>query len=165
MQSHTRLLSAFILSTALFFGTVVMAADLPKQGTDSFTNFWVATSATIQQGSRTFSTWEINGVARNDAGGRMFDLFGMRCIGLVEGLSDRGTCTYTDSDGDNIFAPFNGNGDGKGGEHGTYDVIGGTGKFAGITGSGEYLNPGRPIKADDKAPRGAVSNKISWKLP
>jgi len=44
-------------------------------------------------------------------------------------------------------------------------VIGGTGKFSGITGSGEYYNPNLPIKADDKALRGAVSNRISWKLP
>ena len=171
MLPHTRLLSAFTLSTAMFFGTVVMAADLPKEGTDSFTNFWTGTTyATIQQGGRRSFTWEIDGVSRNDAGSPMFNLFGMRCIGLVEVLSkdtwnDRGTCTYTDKDGDNIFTPFNGNSNGKGGERGTYEVIGGTGKFAGITGSGEYLNPGQPIKADDKAGRGAVSNKISWKLP
>jgi hypothetical protein len=100
----------------------------------------------------------------------MFNLFGMRCIGLVHVLSqgtwnDQGTCTYTDKDGDNIFAPFKGNSDGKGGERGTYEVIGGTGKFARITGSGEYYQPNHPIKADDKAIRGAVSNKISWKLP
>ena len=44
-------------------------------------------------------------------------------------------------------------------------MIGGTGKFSGITGSGEYYNPNLPIKADDKALRGAVSNRISWKLP
>jgi hypothetical protein len=54
---------------------------------------------------------------------------------------------------------------GKGGEHGTYELVGGTGKFAGITGSGEFFNAGLTIKADDKAMRGVVSNKVSWKLP
>jgi hypothetical protein len=170
MQPRTCSLSAWTL-TAMLFATPGIAADLPKQGTDSFTNVWVAHPANImQQGSRTFLTFEINGVARNDGGAPMFNLFGMRCIGLwetpgKETWNDRGTCTYTDKDGDNIFATFGGKTDEKGVERGTYEVTGGTGKFAGITGSGEYLDPHAPIKAEDKALRGAVSNKISWKLP
>jgi hypothetical protein len=142
----------------------VQAADQAKEGTDNFTNLWVTTvSNTIEQGDHTFNTYEINGIARNDAGGPMFNLFGQRCIGLWSGPGgdDRGTCTFTDKDGDNIFAPYTG----KGG-HGTYEIAGGTGKFAGITGAGEYVanNPGQ-IKSDDKRNRGFVSNRMSWKLP
>jgi hypothetical protein len=50
--------------------------------------------------------------------------------------------------------------------HGTYEIAGGTDKFVGITGSGEYfVNPGPPIKSDDKWNRGVVLNKVSWNLP
>jgi hypothetical protein len=55
----------------------VYAAGLPREGNDSFTNVWVATSFnTIQQGNRTFATYEIDGVARNDNGGPMFNSYG-----------------------------------------------------------------------------------------
>jgi len=162
--------NSMVLCATVLFGSSAMASDLPKQGTDSFTNVWVATSNTIQQGNRTFLSYEIDGVARNDAGGPMFDRFGQRCLGWVETLaneggSDRGTCTFTDHDGDNIFTTYSGKSDGKGVERGNYEVVGGTGKFTGITGTGDYFQPNIPIKADDKAFRGVVSNKISWKLP
>jgi hypothetical protein len=172
MQSHTCKLSAFTLSTAMAFGAAALAADLPKQGTDSFTAVWVATSLNlIQQGNRTFASYEIDGVTRNDAGAPMFDSFGQRCIGFAELLDNEpqhglGTCTFTDRVGDHIFGRYSsGKGNSKDGEHGTYELIGGSGKFAGITGSGEYFNPMLPIKADDKALRGVVPHKITWKLP
>jgi hypothetical protein len=105
------------------------------------------------------------GVARNDSGGPMFNMFGQRCVGLWDSVaganSDRGTCTFTDKDGDNIFMPYTARSG-----RGTYEVSGGTGKFAGITGSGEYVinDPGQ-IRSDDKRNRGFVSNKVTWKLP
>jgi hypothetical protein len=149
----------------------VQAADMPKEGTDAFTNIWAITiSNTIQQGTNSFDTYEINGVARNDAGGPMFNFFGLRCVGTSSGpgggeRSEHGTCTYTDKDGDNIFAPYTGK-SGHGSARGTYEVAGGTGKFAGITGNGEWwnINPA-PIKSDDKRGRGVIANKVSWKLP
>src|SRR6516162_9630510 len=131
----------------------VQAADMPKEGTDAFTNIWAITiSNTIQQGTHFFETYEINGVARNDAGGPMFNFFGLRCVGMENSRedSDDGTCTYTDKDGDNIFMPYTG----KNGR-GTHKVAGGTGKFARITGKGEWwdVSPA-PIKSDDKRGRG-----------
>jgi hypothetical protein len=71
------------------------------------------------------------------------------------------TCTFTDKDGANIFMPYGGrNG------RGTYQVTGGTGKFAGITGNGEFVvNMLGQIQSDDKKVRGFVSNKVTWKLP
>jgi hypothetical protein len=97
----------------------------------------------------------------------MFNLFGARCVGMEEGpdpskFTGHGTCTYTDTDGDNIFTPFSA----TGGCHGTLELAGGTGNFAGITGNGEWrrIEP-MPIKSDDKRGRVVVSLKIYWKLP
>ena len=100
----------------------------------------------------------------------MFEQFGQRCLGWLEIVAnesrdDRGTCTFTDKDGDNIFTTYTGKGDARV-ERGNYEVVGGTGKFTGITGAGDFnFQPNNPIKADDKAGRGVVSNKINWKLP
>jgi hypothetical protein len=149
----------------------VRAADVPKEGTVNFTAFWVMTSLNVmQQGNRAFATYELEGITRTDAGAPMFDSFGQRCMGLAELVDNKlqdilGTCSFTDRDGDHIFMPYSGKGDGKGGDNGTFKLVGGTGKFTGITGTAEYSNPGLPIKADDKALRGVVPHKVSWKLP
>ena len=100
----------------------------------------------------------------------MFDSFGQRCIGIAELLGNEAAARCWAPAlsrirvGDHIFGRYSTQG-GKDGEHGAYELIGGSGKFAGITGSGEYLAPMLPIKADDKALRGVVSHKITWKLP
>ena len=155
------------LAGALLLPLSVQAADIPKEGAVNFTFAWVVVSSTnIQQGTPSFDTYDLVGVTRNDAGGPMFDFFGARCVGADEvsgpGKSTtRGTCTWTDTDGDNIFTPYSGTA-----QHGTLELAGGTGKFAGITGNGEWsrLNPA-PIKSDDKRPRAVNSLKVNWKLP
>jgi hypothetical protein len=46
---------------------------MPKEGSDNFMNVWTMTlSNSIQQGAQSFTTYEIDGVARNDAGSPMF---------------------------------------------------------------------------------------------
>jgi|SRR5215472_1082419 hypothetical protein len=156
------------LAAASLLPLSVQAADMPKGGSDNFTNVLVVTSSnTIEQGTQSLSSYEVDGVARNDAGGPMFNLFGVRCVGVEEGpgpgkFTGHGTCTYTDTDGDNIFTPYSA----SIGRRGTFAVTGGTGKFAGITGNGEWrrIDP-VPIKSDDKRARAVVSLTISWKLP
>jgi hypothetical protein len=154
------------LAAGCLLPLIAHAEDAPKEGTANFTNAWVAISSnTMQQGASSFNTYELNGLTHNDSG-PMFNLFGLRCIGLWDGrgggeYSDHGTCTFTDKDGNNVFMPYSGS-NGRG----TYKVAGGTGKFTGITGSGEYVvnSPGQ-IKSDDKRNRGFISNTVSWKIP
>jgi hypothetical protein len=156
------------LAAASLLPLSVQAADMPKEGSDNLTSVLLVTSYnTIQQGTQTFETYEVDGVARNDTGGSMFNLFGARCVGMEEGpdpgkFTGHGTCTYTDTDGDNIFTPFSA----TGGRRGTLELAGGTGKFAGITGNGEWrrIDPA-PIKSDDKRGRVVVALKVNWKLP
>ena len=56
--------NSMVLCAAALFGSSAMASDLPKQGTDSFTNVWVSTSNAIEHGNRTFVSYELDGVAR-----------------------------------------------------------------------------------------------------
>jgi len=42
--------------------------------------------------------------------------------------------------------------------------VAGTGKFAGISGTGEWTVLKFPLKADDKLSRGIVSEKVHWKI-
>jgi hypothetical protein len=43
-------------------------------------------------------------------------------------------------------------------------LVAGTGKFAGISGTGEWTVLKFPVKADDKMSRGIVSEKVYWKI-
>jgi hypothetical protein len=80
-QRRITMHKSIVLYAAVMIASTTIDGELPKQGTDSFTNVWVGTSNTIQQGNRTFFSYEIDGVARNDSGNPMFDRFGQRCLG------------------------------------------------------------------------------------
>lgn len=167
MQPRTCLLSAFTLSSAMFFGVAAMAADLPKEGTDTFTNTWISTAPDpIKLGDRTLGTYELHGIHRNDNANAMMTNMGMRCLGMYEiagsaPQQQHGACIWTDKDGDQIMVTF----DGKTPTSGTETLVGGTGKFAGISGSVEWSSIEFPVKGDDKLVRGIVAEKVHWKLP
>jgi hypothetical protein len=106
MRTHKCTLSALTLTAAMTFGATAMAADLPKQGTDSFTNNWVITQMnSIKAGDRSVFTFEVAGTTRNDAGGSMFNYVGQHCVGSLGTIGNEASlndflCTYTDKDGD-----------------------------------------------------------------
>jgi hypothetical protein len=153
------------VATASLLPLAVHAADMPKSGTDSFTNTWMTTSSKIMKvGDRTLTTYEISGVHRNDNRDAMITDMGMRCLGLFDGASppqEHGGCTYTDKDGDAIMTTF----DRKSETSGVETLAAGTGKFAGISGTVEYTVIDFPVKADDNINRGVVAEKWQWKLP
>jgi hypothetical protein len=155
------------LTATLLLPLTVQAADLPKSGTDSYTNTWVVTaSSSMKLGEdRSFDTYETSGVSRNDAGGAMFNNFGLRILGSGEVAGneriDRGASISTDKDGDQIFSTY----EGKAGAAGTFKLVGGTGKFTGISGTGEFSLIAFFIDSDDKRARGVFANKATWKLP
>ncbi len=88
---------------------------------------------------------EMTGVSRNAAGQPAFDAMNADCLmlsAIIGGkLSASGACTQTDRDGDHAFTAFDG---------AAFKLIGGTGKYDGISGSALYsvtpepsLEPGR----------------------
>jgi hypothetical protein len=155
-----------LLITVPLLPITVHAGELPKEGSANFTHTWVVTSSTtpIKVGDRTFGTYEISGVHRNDDGDVMTDM-GMRCLGTyyVAGtafLEGHAACTYTDKDGDQIMTTAEEKKEGSG----TENPVAGTGKFAGISGTGDFTTLQFPVKADDKFPRGIVKAHWNWKI-
>jgi hypothetical protein len=155
------------LTATLLLPLTVQAADLPKSGTDSFTNSYVETVlSTMKLGEdRSFETYELSGVSRNDSGGAMFNNFGVRVLGGGEVAGkewiDRGADIFTDKDGDQIFLTY----EGKVGAVNTLKLVGGTGKFTGISGTGEWSLIAVFADSDDKRSRVWVDHKVAWKLP
>ena len=88
---------------------------------------------------------EMTGVSRIVVGQPAFDAMNADCLmlsAIIGGKPQRyGACTQTDRDGDHVFTSFDG---------AAFKLIGGTGKYKGISGSGLYsitpepsLEPGR----------------------
>jgi hypothetical protein len=145
----------------------VLAGETPKEGTDSFTNTWLLTTTNpMKVGDRTLGTYEINGVHQNVQGDATTDM-GMRCLGIYDDLAgealqrEHGACTFTDNDGDKIMATY----ERKTADGGVETLVAGTGKFAGISGTGEWTVLKFPLKSDVKLSRGVVSEKVHWKIP
>jgi hypothetical protein len=75
------------------------------------------------------------------------------------GVKNKGYCAFGDADGDRIFTDWHGNAVADGTE-GTNNIVSGTGKYAGIQGSG-------PWKCRNAGPSGDLSctQRLDYRLP
>ncbi len=152
-----------ILSCLLLTPLCAHATDLPKQGTDSYTTIYVTvTASTLKAGNRTVIVYDTYGVSQNDNGRPMFNAMGVRCQGMREIIgtesTNRGTCVDTDKDGDEIYTTYEAKG-----AVGSHIFTGGTGKYAGLTGTADYTL--EPVKGPDGRGMSIVRHKATWKLP
>ncbi len=130
------------LSLILFaaFGAAAVAGELPKQGTYSTSWTFSGPYMAIEIGDDVWawsSTFTI--IIWNNAGEGIFHDMSANCVGMGSEaedapFTDSGYCNYEDADGDKIFAYWTETEAGKG----TDTLLGGTGKYAGIQGGGEY---------------------------
>ena len=124
-------------------------AKLPHSGTAKFQVSYVqwAPAREIALGEAAgVGASEFVGITRNVEGKGWFDRMTEHCVGQYRWgdgnrLPGSGTCLYLDADGDQVMvnwlltAPY----------VGTKEVVGGTGKYLGITGKGTFA--GTPLKA------------------
>lgn len=93
----------------------------------------------------------------------MFHGLGLRCLSLIDIMDGRasavGRCTETDTDGDQIFSTF----ENRAGS-GSHTLIGGTGKFAGLSGE-QSFSAVRAFKGPDGVNGIIIPLKAKWKLP
>jgi hypothetical protein len=137
---------AMLLAAACIGGVSLSAAageveKLPQSGKAKFQVSYVQwTGRDIQLDDKAgFGTFEFAGITRNVDGKPWFDRMTEHCTGQYyfdeKGLAPtNGSCLYVDADGDKVMINWTDTGSNAGKKQ----VVGGTGKYAGITGQGTY---------------------------
>jgi hypothetical protein len=153
------------LFAALLAAPLARTAELPRSGTDSYaTTYVTAAFVTMKLGERTVTTYDSSGITRNESGGPMFNTMGTRCLGTREVVGgealNRGSCIDSDTDGDQIFSTYEAKG--AKGAKGTHVFIGGTGKYAGMSGTADYTS--QSVKSPDGRGMTLVIHQSNWKL-
>jgi hypothetical protein len=123
---------------------IVLADQIEKKGTSPYVTHFIfrPVRALEVSGLGTATLLEAVGTTQNMKGEKMFDKMSARCTALsVESGPKKyidGACVLADADGDKIFSTFDTRDVDKSQPSmgcGTHVITGGTGKYAGITGS------------------------------
>ena len=118
-----------------FCAAPAAAAEFAKTGSAEYDTYYVYdTVAKIDSGVGTGGITDFTGITRNVKGEGPFHDMSVRCLGHYTLVGEtftsfNGSCVETDKDGDNVFTTF----DDK-----NHYMIGGTGKYKGITGTVPY---------------------------
>ena len=120
--------------TLAFSATPAVSAEFPKTGEAEYDTYYVDNPlAKIDSGVGTGAIVDSTGITRNVKGEGPFDDMSVRCLYHSTSVEDtfhlNGSCVETDKDGDNVFTTF----DDK-----NHYLMGGTGKYKGITGTVPY---------------------------
>jgi hypothetical protein len=170
MRTPTR---STVATTTLALAAVVLlaaapaAAEFPKQGEFRATYCFVGNLTTLVQSKADLAfSFELTGTVRGDTPGTLLDMTSIQCVGLgeVRGGKRSGThqCHFVDQDGDKIYvrAWY-----GPEGPQRTLEFLGGSGKYAGITGGGETRSLGRFPKIKDGTFQGCTHGGGRYRLP
>jgi hypothetical protein len=129
------------LFTSLALGTAAIAADLPKEGAVKGTFSSYGTAKTTKVGDLTLTIFDETGPQLTDG---FADHVALHCWGIGETANgtaaNQGYCVGTDPSGDTLASKFSGE---KSSQDkamtGTSTLTSGTGKFAGVTGTSQYV--------------------------
>ena len=153
-RDMARNLAALLILSAL--GGQASAADFPRSGEAELINYaMIHEFLTIDgAGAGTFGAGQYSGVIRNVAGSGPFDKTSVICsenwTHLEEKWSRSGACITTDEDGDQVMSTFG---------RGQNNLVSGTGKYAGITGTFSFVSSTRL----HEAPGGMTPVITQWK--
>ena len=168
MKAYMALILTLVL---LITSGSVIAEEMAKEGMISGTSTTHGTYKAIAMPKESVQlNYECWGVGISDTGEGLLHNSTYHCLGslyAVKGIfkNDFGLCEYTLADGNKLYMTFEGAGEfGKPSGKGSWTIIGGTGKYQGITGSGEMerfdLRP-----AAEGTFQSYSKDKGSWKLP
>jgi hypothetical protein len=152
-----------IISIALVgFCAHVFADVLPKSGEIKLQSIYKG--AFITKFNDDYSHGAVTGVTFNELGKGPLHMGKVACSFSIfsrDGIKKViGFCTHEDKNGDEIFIQYAGNSSIEGEWNGTDDIIGGTGKYKGIQGSGPYA-----CTHSDKEGEFPCTAKIEYLLP
>jgi len=155
-------MKSMLASTAVvvtFCAAPAVSAEFPKTGEAEYDSYYVDNVlAKIDSEAGTGGIVEETGITRNIKGEGPFHDMSVRCLyhwSLVGATRhSNGSCVHTDKDGDNVFATFDDN---------TTYLMGGSGKYKGITGTVRYTEV--PLH-DTVGGRQAViiNHKATWQI-
>lgn len=152
-----------LIGLAVLTAPAPVRAQVVKEGQADVIHTYTIADRTMKMGERTVIQREFTGVSVNEKGSGMFHNLGMRCVSLIDVIDGKnyasGRCVEADADGDQIFHTF----ENKAGA-GAHILIGGTGKYQGITGQ-QAFGAVRTVKGPDGVTALIVSVKASWKIP
>lgn len=142
-----------------FCAAPAAAAEFPKTGSAEYDTYYVDnTLAKIDSGAGTGGIVDSTGITRNVKGEGPFNDMSVRCLyhwsSVGETFHYNGSCVETDKDGDNVFTTFDDN---------NHYLMGGTGKYKGITGTVPYT----VVELHEAVGgRGAivVNHKATWEI-
>jgi hypothetical protein len=143
-----------------FYAAPIAAAEFPKTGSAEYDTYYTDnTVEKIDSGAGTGSIVDSTGINRNVKGEGPFNDMSVRCLyhtsgSVGETVHYNGSCVETDKDGDNVFTTFDDN---------NHYLMGGTGKYKGITGKVPYTVR---VLHDAVGGRQAyiVNHKATWEI-
>jgi hypothetical protein len=151
-----------------------MAEPIAKKGTTPYvTHFIFRPVQSIDiPGLGSATLLEAVGTTENLKGEKMLDKMSARCQALNVASGNKkyidGACVLTDSDGDRIFSTFDTRDVDKSQPDlncGTHIITGGTGKYAGITGSEPFACNAMPALAGDGGYTAMdIPHNTSWEI-
>jgi hypothetical protein len=156
--------SAILIGALLGLSSAANAQQLPRSGTINFHTGWRAVGDAVKVAeNHTQGHGIVVGTTFNDKGSGPLHQGAAECFYtffIAEGTGkNKGYCAFSDPDGDRVFTDWHGE-IGAEGEHGTNNIVGGTGKYAGIRGGG-------PWRCKGAGSNGAVhcGQRLDYRLP
>ncbi len=133
----------FVLTLFLLPAGTVFSEEIIKEGSFSSKIYSSGTSKVMAMGEeRLQMNYEGAGVFVDDTGKSFIHLsavYSMGTLHAVKGVfEETGFMVFTPPDGDKLYTTFKGSGTLGKTAKGTWTYTGGTGKYAGVEGSGEY---------------------------
>lgn len=137
--------------------------EMAKEGTTTGKNFVSGTSTVLPMGEERLQiNYEGSGVSINDSGKGFLDNSALYCVGSIQAVNgvfeETGFMVFTSIDGDKVYSTYKSSG--KFGEpsKGTWTFTGGTGKYEGVQGGGEFT-----LHNLHNAKEGVWTAKSIWK--
>ena len=139
--------------------TSTNAQDFPKAGQAEYDTYYVFENlAKIATDAGTGGIDEFTGITRNVKGDGPFNDMAVHCLGHWTAIGDkfdfRGSCAETDAAGDTVFTTF---------DNDNHYIVGGTGKYTGITGTVPYTAVHLADTIGGRTAR-VVNHKASWEI-
>jgi hypothetical protein len=160
-----------LIITLFLLATVgnVFGEEMAKEGLESGKNYATGTAKALpMEKERLQLNYEGTGIYMSDTEEGFINNASVYVLGALHAVKgvfeESGFMVLTVPDGDKAFVTYKGSGNLGKDSMGTYTYVGGTGKYTGITGGGEFTRS--VLQPASKGGWSAISSfKGNWKLP